>query len=321
MKLGTIGTGFIVEIILEAVEQTDGIVCEAVYSRREENGRRLAERFGISKVYTDLDQMLKDEEIDFIYVASPNSLHYAQTKKALMCGKNVICEKPFTVTSAQAKELTELARKKHLFLFEGITTMYLPNYEVIRDNLHRVGQLKLVSCIYCQYSSRYDAFKEGELPNVFNPEFAGGALMDINLYNIYFMIGLFGKPEQLTYFAARHTNGIDTNGIVVMQYPDFLCQCMGAKDTSCENSVQIMGEEGYIYVRDGSNGCREVTLFTNGLRETFQFQNGNQWLNEIQGIVSLVQAGDYHTCYQRLKTSIQVVETLEKARASAQLDF
>ena len=79
-------------------------------------------------------------------------------------------------------------------------------------------------------SAFYDALRAGGLPNVFNPAFAGGALMDINLYNLYFAYGLFGVPEKLSYHAHKHANGIDTSGVLVLEYPDFVCQCTGAKD-------------------------------------------------------------------------------------------
>lgn len=69
MRIGTIGTGVIVRHILKGVERTEGVCCEAVYSRKEETGRKLADEFGVKKVYTDLDAMCQDEEIDFIYVA------------------------------------------------------------------------------------------------------------------------------------------------------------------------------------------------------------------------------------------------------------
>ena len=104
MKIGTIGSGFIVRYMLENVAKTEGITCEAVYSRTMENGKKLADEFGVEKVYTDLDEMCKDEAIDAIYVASPNSLHYEHAKKALSYGKHVICEKPFTPTAAEAEE-------------------------------------------------------------------------------------------------------------------------------------------------------------------------------------------------------------------------
>ena len=256
MNIGTVGTGNIVETILENVQKVEGISCEAVYSRKEETGRKLADKFQIQKVYTDYDAMCQDESIDFIYIASPNSLHYAQAKKALEYGKNVICEKPFTPYLSQAKELVAIAREKQLFLFEGITTMFQPNYQLVKEHLTFLGSMKMVLCTFCQYSSKYDAFMKGELPNVFNPAFAGGALMDINLYNIYFIAGLFGKPEKVEYFAGKHENGIDTHGILILQYPNLICECTGAKDSWCENNVQLLGDKGYIRITPGSSNCQ-----------------------------------------------------------------
>ena len=89
MRIGTVGTGFITNYILDNIEKTDGISCHAVYSRNEDSARRLAEKYHIEKTYTDYERMLSDDSLDFIYIASPNSLHYSQTKSALEHGKNV----------------------------------------------------------------------------------------------------------------------------------------------------------------------------------------------------------------------------------------
>ena len=105
MKLGTLGTGFIVHNILDGVALTEGIECEAVYSRSFEKGKALADKYGVKKVYTELTRMLEDPEVDFVYVASPNSLHFEQAKLALEYGKNVICEKPFVTSLEKTKAL------------------------------------------------------------------------------------------------------------------------------------------------------------------------------------------------------------------------
>lgn len=321
MIIGTVGTGAIVETILENVQKVEGISCAAVYSRKEESGKKLAGKFQIQKVYTDYDAMCRDELINFIYIASPNSLHYEQTKKALLHGKNVICEKPFTPSLAQARELAALAREKHLFLFEGITTMYQPNYQIIREHLSSLGNLKMALCTFCQYSSKYDAFKAGELPNVFNPAFAGGALMDINLYNIYFIVGLFGKPDRIEYFAGKHQNGIDTHGILILQYPHLICECTGAKDSWCENSVQLLGDMGYIHVTPGSSNCQEVRIVRKGKEEIREKQPESPWFYEIEGMVRQVQNQNYAECYKRLDKTLEVVDVLEQARQSAGITF
>ena len=146
--------------------------------------------------------------------------------------------------------------------------------------------------------------------------------MEINLYNVDLMVALFGKPEAVRYFANRHPNGIDTSGIAVLQYPDFLCQCMGAKDTDAVNSVQILGEKGSIYVEGGSNGCKRVLL--NRKQDTCVLAKEapkNQWEQEVQGWVELIQSGDYAECIRRMEQTLAVVETLEAARKDAGIRF
>ena len=193
MKIGAIGTSFIMDTILDNMMATEGITCDAIFSRTYDKGKALADKFNIPKVYTSLDDMLADDELDWIYVCSPNSVHYEQSKKALLAGKHVLCEKPFTTTSEELKELISIAKEKNLFLFEAILPMFHPNYEKIRQQLPLIGNLKMASGCFCQYSSRYDALLAGDVPNVFNPAYSGGCLMDLNMYNVYFMVGLFGK--------------------------------------------------------------------------------------------------------------------------------
>jgi len=321
MKVGTIGTGFITDIILENMQKVEGITCEAVYSRHESTAWALADKFHVAKVYTVLEDLLTDEDIDFIYIASPNSLHYEQTKQALLHGKNVICEKPFVPTLKEAKELIALAKERHLFLFEGITTLHQPNYQAVRDHLPLIGNLKMVLCTFCQYSSRYDALMAGQTPNVFNPAFAGGALMDINLYNIYFLTGLFGKPEKLRYFAGLHENGVDTHGILIMQYPDLLCQCTGSKDSWCENGIQILGDKGYIHVTPGSSNCGKVRIVRKNAEDICIEQQETPWFYELKELAKLTAAGDYQTCYSLLDKALEVADILENARKDAGLSF
>lgn len=314
MRVGTIGSGFIVRYMLENIAKTDGISCEAVYSRKMETGKKLADEFGVEKVYTDLDEMCNDEAIDLIYVASPNSLHYGHVKKALSYGKHVICEKPFTPTLAEARELIDLAKEKHVFLFEAITTLYHPHYNWIQEHLDAIGDLKMISCIFCQYSSRYDLLKAGEVTNVFNPEFAGGSLMDINVYNLHFIVGLLGKPDHVEYFAGRHENGVDIHGILILRYGNTICQCTGAKDTWCDNSVQIMGDQGYMSIIPGSNNCKEVRLVRKNMDDECVSLPENQWFYEVQELVKLMEADDYETCYKNLDVTREVVRILEACR-------
>lgn len=321
MKIGTIGTGFIVKAFIDAAIKNN-IEIEAIYSRKKETADELANQFGIKKTYISLEAMLQDPEVDFIYVASPNSLHYEQSLQALQAGKNVICEKPFTTTSKELTHLIEVASKHHLYLFEAITNIHLPNFKIVQDHLKDLGNIKIVQCNYSQYSSRYDALRAGECPNVFNPKFSGGAIMDINIYNIHFVMRLFGEPRNAKYFCNQHLNGIDTSGIVIMEYPDFIVECVGAKDTRSLNMAQIQGEEGYISIPQGANGISEVQIHLTNEDHLFNIQEeNNRMYYELSDFKTIYETNSYSQCEELLQHSLKVIKLVEKVRREANIFF
>lgn len=321
MKLGVIGTGAITKSMLAEYQRCDKFEINAICSRKEETGRAMAEAFSIPKVYTSLPDMLADPEIEIVYVATPNSIHFSQAKAALLAGKHVICEKPFTPTVAEAEELIALAKEKHLLLFEAITLAHHPHYQFIRDNLAKLGKLKLVSATFCQFSSRYPALLAGNPSPVLNHAFAGGALMDINLYNIHFIVGLFGAPKSVRYFANRHETGVDTSGILLLEYEDFLCQCTAAKDSAARNGVQIVGVDGYMEITPSASNLQTVELNVRGADKITVHLPENPWYYEVQDLGRLVEEADYGYCYSSLNTTMDVVSVLEQARKYAGFDF
>lgn len=323
IRLGTIGSGFIVHNILDAVKPVEGIRCVAVYSRSEEKGHQLAAKYEVEKVYTDMDVFLADEEINCVYVASPNMLHYEQTKKALLAGKNVLCEKPFCTKLEHAKELVSIAKENGLFLMEAVPTTYLPNYEILKRELSKIGRIKLVQGNFSQYSSRYDAFLRGELPNIFNPEFAGGCLMDINFYNVYLNVALFGMPKYVQYFPNISPLAyIDTSGVLIMQYEDFVSTNTGAKDTWGENFFLIEGEKGYIYAEGGSCSLRNLHVVTKESEESFWGQeDDDRWKHEMKQLAERLLSDDYEGLYKKLEITLKAVEVIEKARLNAGIRF
>lgn len=321
MKLCAVGTGFITKSMLEEFAKSQHLNCTSICSRQESKGLAMGEPFGITKIYTSLEDMLSDPEVEAVYIASPNALHYPQTKAALLAGKHVLCEKPFATTAAEAAEVIALAKEKHLLLFETITLAHHPNYAKVKEFLPQLGPLKTVIATFCQYSSRYPALLAGQVSPVLDPAYCGGALMDINLYNIHFAAGLFGKPEDLHYFPNIYKNGVDTSGSLVLQYPGFTCLCVGAKDSAAENGVQIVGQNGYIKITPSSSNCAALEVCIRGQEpQRFEYPE-NPWYYEVQGLSELMGAKDYDACYTALDTTQIVVEILEKARKSGNLGF
>ena len=322
IRLGTIGSGIIVHHILDAVIRTEGIELEAVYSRTREKAQALAEQYGGKKIYTDMDAFLADPEVDMVYIATPNLLHYPQAKKALLAGKHVLLEKPFTTKAEHARELVALAKEKGLYLIDAVPTAYLPNLKLLKQQIPKVGRIRLVMSNYSQYSSRYDQVLAGEVPNMFNPDYAGGCLMDINFYNIYLNVALFGKPKAQIYHPNIYPKLVDTSGVMLLQYEDFVSSNVGAKDTWGINFFQIEGEKGYIYVEGGSNGFDRIRVVTKTSEEVLNVQpEEDRRFFEVQEVTRLVLEEERQDLDSRLQTMLAVMETLEQGRKAAGIFF
>ena len=321
VRLGTIGSGVIVHSVLDNVMRAEGISLEAVYSRTAEKAETLAEKYNAPKVYTDINALMSDEAVNTIYIATPNLLHYEQTKTALLAGKNVICEKPFVTKRSHAEELIGIAKNKRVFLFEAAPTIYLPNFRQLREKLSLIGRIKLVMSNYSQYSSRYDAVLRGEKPNIFNPEFAGGCLMDINFYNVLLNTALFGRPKTAIYYPNIYPEFADTSGIFVMSYDGFTSTNSGAKDTWGINHFMIEGEKGFIYV-DEPNGLKSVRVVTKSSDETFNLQPvPDRWHYEVEELTRLMLNDDYDEAYSNLEITLENVSVIETARKNAGIIF
>lgn len=321
MNIGMVGTGSISHTMAKEFARLTTMPVVAVCSRNADTGIAMAHEFHIPKVYTEYDEMLADPEVELVYIATPNSLHFEQAKAALLAGKHVLCEKPIVPTVAQLDELLSLAKERRLLLQEAITTVNHPNYGLAKLFAKEIGDIKMVSCTFCQYSSRYDAFMNGQTPPVFDPAYCGGALMDLNIYNIYFIVGIFGDPKAVHYYPNRHANGIDTSGILILEYPDFVCQCTAAKDSSAHNSAQIIGSDGNILIEPGSNNCQKLVVTRKGKEPYISEIPDTPWRYEVIGASNFLIVPQDSVYEQRIREMRSAVAVLEAARKDAHLGF
>ncbi|MCK1245531.1 Gfo/Idh/MocA family oxidoreductase [Streptococcus uberis] len=316
MKLTVVGTGKIVEEALPIITATNGIQVQALVStpRSQEKAKALADHYQIQDLYTDLEEALTNPNTDTVYVATSNHLHYEMTKAALLAGKHVICEKPFTLKEAQAQELAEIAKRKQLILLEAITNLYLENFAVLKEELANLGDIKIVDCNYSQYSSRYDAFKEGVIAPAFDPEKGGGALRDLNIYNIHLVVALFGLPKTVNYLPNME-RGVDTSGILLMDYLDFKVVCIAAKDCSAEVRTTIQGNRGSLIVAGESNTLPQVQVTENGIEPRVINKNGSEhrMAAEFRVFQAIIDERDFERAQEALDHSLKVMKVLDLA--------
>lgn len=320
MKIGVVGNGMIVNMFLKDAQTAAHaeIISLCVRSQSLEKGRELADIYHIAHVETDYEAFLSNPEMEAVYLGISNSVHFEYAKKALEAGKHVICEKPFTVTGAEARELAALAREKQLFLWEAFIIPYAPAWQSVREAVPRVGSVKLVQCNYSQFSSRYKRYMDGIILPAFDPALAGGALYDLNIYNLHFTVGLFGKPQNAHYYPNRGFNGIDTSGIAVLQYDGFHAVCCGAKDSSSPAGFIIQGDEGTVR-GEGPVSILSKVIFQAIKAEEELLAEGSgipTLADELREFIRQYEAGDFASCYQMLEHSVSVAETVDMLQGS-----
>ncbi len=315
MRIGILGTGMMANLVMETVKKMD-FSYVAVLGRRESEDKvkALCLENGLDGYFLDYDELL-DSDVDTIYVALPNHLHYEFGRKALMRGKHVIIEKPVTANAEQLKDLVRTAQIKGVMMFEAMNIHYLPAYKALKDQLWQAGDPKIVSFNYSQYSSRYDAFKDGQILPVFDPMKAGGALMDLNVYNIHAIVGLFGKPWEVRY-EANMERGIDTSGVLTLDYGDFKAVAIGAKDCKAPVRCTIQGTKGCFVVPKPMSQMDGYELQLNS-GETVEYRvekPENRLYYEFAEFERIIREKDREKEEEMLKISGIVSEILEEAR-------
>ncbi len=268
LKLAVLSTSRIVAEFMSHLPEMPEIQVTALCCRpqSEAKARTMAEANGVPRVFTDEDACYAAGGFDAVYIGTANHLHYAAAKKALEAGYHVILEKPFTATAAEARELFDLADRKGVILFEAITTPYLPAYRFLRDNMGNIGPVRGAMASFCARSARYDDYLKGIWNTTFDPACNGGALNDMNVYNLHFFWGLLGMPEECEYRPSLGQNGIDTAGTALLYYPDFCAVALAAKDSESEKFASIQGPGGYLMLHGGTNSLDEVYAVLGGIR-------------------------------------------------------
>ncbi len=324
MKLGIVGTGMIVQMVAPHLAGWGiEVVAIAGTPRSKDKTAELVAAYGAEgcAAYDDYNDLMADPAVDTVYVAVPNFLHAAVSRAAFAAGKNVICEKPLASNATEAAALVDEAKAAGVFFWEAVVTTRQPNFRLVKGELlGRIGDIKIATVNYSQYSSRYDAFRAGEVLPAFDPAKAGGAIMDIGLYALTFALGLFGEPQSFSYHA-NIERGIDTSGVVTLDYDGFEAVAICSKDTAFTQTV-IQGTEGCIIMPSAPNLCGPVTLRMNdGAEETFDRSYPVMWEGEFRHFLEQIDKGDLAGCYAELDQSLLVSRVQTEARIGAGIHF
>lgn len=257
-NVGIIGAGNIAKVMANTISKMKDVTLYGVASRDYKKAKDFAMNYKVKKAYGSYEELLKDENIDLVYIATPHSHHYEHMKMCIEYGKAVLCEKAFTANAKEAKEILELAKKENILVAEAIWTRYMPSRKIINDILSKnlVGKICTVTC-----NLSYDI--DGN-ERIIKPELAGGALLDIGVYGLNFIVMHLGKSiDHIESSVSFAPTGVDDQECISIFYND---KKMAVTTHSIygrsDRKGIFVGETGYIIV-ENINNPQEINVYDN----------------------------------------------------------
>jgi scyllo-inositol 2-dehydrogenase (NADP+) len=322
LKFGVIGTNWITESFITAASDVEGFTLSAVYSRTEEKAKEFAERNGAEYTFTDLEEMAASDTIDAVYIASPNSFHAEHAITLMNHGKHVICEKPMASNVKEMESMIAAAKENNVLLMEAMRSTVTPNFKSIQENLHKIGPIRRYFASSCQYSSRYDKYKEGTVLNAFNPKFSNGSLMDIGIYCLYPMVVLFGKPDSVKANGLLLESGVDGEGSILLNYGDKDAVVMYSKISNSYVPSEIQGENGSILIDHIQDMTKIEIRYKDGTTEDITVQQDKpKMYYEAKEFIELIERGELESKVNSHANSLAVMEIMDEARKQIGLVF
>lgn len=322
VRFGIIGTNKITETMLHAAQHVEGFYLNAVYSRTEENANTFANKHDVHHTYTNLEELAESKEIEAVYIASPNSFHVKHAILMMDHGKHVLCEKPLASNSDEVQKMIEAAKRNGVSFMEAMKTTHLPNFKQIQKYIPQIGTIRRYVVQFSKYSSRYDAYRRGEILNAFNPKFSNGSLMDLGVYGLYPMITLFGAPSKVQANAIMLSSGVDGEGTVLASYSEMEGVVSHSKISTSYAPCEIQGEDGTI-VFNHMGEPTDVTLYLkDGSKKDISAETSlPPMAYEVQEFINLVHEGKQESSVNTWERSLQTSKVTEEARKQVGLIY
>ena len=331
IRFGVIGTNFITDWVIAGAKQDERFELVAVCSRTQERANEFAAKYDIPYIFTSLEEMAASPLIDAVYIATPNYLHASQSILCMKHGKHVLCEKPMASNAYEVKQMIAASRQYGVTLMEAMKPTLTPNFRVLREALPKAGVIRRYFASYCQYSSRYDKFKEGIVLNAFKPELSNGAMMDIGVYTVYPMVVLFGRPNKISASGVVLSTGTDGQGVVNFEYEGMNATVLYSKIANSSLPTEIEGEDGN-FMLDKINQINRVTwqarpVASSGkgpltpVEDISAVIDKDEYYYEVAEFINLVQAGKLESEVNSHENSLITIEIIDEVRRQLGVSF
>lgn len=314
MRFGIVGTNFVSDMFMAGVAENPGVEVVAVCSGHYENALKFQKKYNIPSAFESMEKMAEEAEMDAVYIATPNAMHHDHAIFFLNRQIPVYCEKPMATNAREVKEMIETAKKNNTYIMEGLLPMYLPGMDAIRNQLSACGPLRNAEFIFCKYSSRYDAYLQGENPTTFRNELSNGAAMDLGVYCLATCMATLGKPSKIMANATLLDTGVDAGFNAILQYDDFNAVLAASKCSDTNLISEISGEKGIIQI-SGVSTLQKISFQKRGEPLALIHEDEKSpFKYSIENFVKDVESGKTEPSAYSYKQCIELHETLTEIR-------
>ena len=316
LRWGILGSGGIAAKFTTSVDAVEDATVIAAASNTPGRARAFAQTHGIPRHYDNYQALVKDKDVDAVYVANTHNFHFESAMLALSHGKPVLCEKPMAVTAAEARQLVALAREKNVFLMEAMWTRFLPAIGQLRDWLAE-GRIGAVKQIRAEFGFRVPWDPKGRM---WNPDLAGGSLLDMGIYPLSFASMVMGgrAPESIQSIVEPASTGVDAAVCALLKYPgNVLASVASSISTTLSGTAQIFGEEGDILVPNLFISTEKVELHSRNetIVRCFPCPPPQGFRYEIEEATRLIREGQKESTIMPLDETIRLAEMMDTISA------
>ena len=318
-RWGILGLGGIAHKVASDLKQVEGAILYAVASRSLEKAKAFAGDFKAEKAYGSYKDLAKDPEVDIIYVATPHVFHFEHALLGLQHHKAVLCEKPIAMNAAQLSRMISEAKRKNMFLMEGLWTNFMPHVQKVYDLTQKEIYGKCLK-IEADFSFKAEFDTEARL---FNKNLGGGALLDIGIYPVYLALKLLGLPQDIKATAQFSKTGVDVSNAIQFQYPSgAVAKLSSSFAKTTPSKAKVYFEKASVELGSRFHQTDQLTITTEAGEEHLDFHyspNGYQF--EIEHVHDCLDQGLTQSPEMSLKASLELLQTLDTIRKQIGLRY
>ena len=320
IKWGIIGTGGIAHVFAKDIALLEGHSVHAIGSRNLTTAQNFAGEFNAATAYGSYEELVHDDTIDAVYVATPHPSHKENVILALNAKKPVLCEKPFSVNAQQAREMMDAAKANNVAIMEAMWARFLPHYTKIREIIAS-GVLGQITTIHADHGQR---LADQNIPRLIEPSLAGGALLDLGIYPISFAHMVLGIPTSITANAVLTEKGVDAQTSIILNYPHGAQAVLNTSmivQTPC--TAVVAGLNGYLEVDCTfyNPTSMRVTLYDGSITEYPNTYIGHGLREQAAEFARVVQSGEKESPILRTADTVAIMEIMDSVRDQIGLKY